>query len=74
MSGDQERRTRGPSEDTDEVPIDSQARAIMMRAASLRKEAMARPEAEREALLREADDLERHAILMSRGGRSGEGG
>lgn len=54
-------------EDTEEVPIDTQARAIVMWAARLRKEARETAGEIREAMLREADQLEADALRMAFG-------
>ena len=52
-------------EDTEEVPINAQARKIVMWAAKLRMEAKEAAGSVREALLRRADELEADALRMA---------
>jgi hypothetical protein len=52
-------------DDTEEVPIGAQARAVAMQAAMLRKQAAKAPEEIGAALLREAENLEAHALRMA---------
>ena len=52
-------------EDTEEVPINAQARSIVMWAAKLRMEAKEAAGAVREAMLLRADELEADALRMA---------
>ena len=56
-----------PTEDTAEVPIDRQARSLVMRAAKLRLEAREAEPGRRAALLDEANHLEADALRMAFG-------
>lgn len=62
---DPPRRAVDSFEDTEEVPIPSQARAIVMHAAKLRLRAKDAVGESRDRLLREADDLEADALRMA---------